>query len=250
MHRSFQLIALLVLPTLAWADGPSDLRASLQRLHGHAPVKVNVDYSNREEATSWLKPVVSQGSLQIQVLEDGPNLHEDWILPQLDAVDQELRQLRQDPKALTPVQDATKELTAPRLKYLLNQGAELAQILEGAQFMYESRELYSGQPARVLVFTFRPAIRPDLQARISHKEATFKLWMAEDGLPLASETLMDYEGKHSRLYGRFHVRSLVTTTYTVLNQRLVVASQTSEDLVYDTGEKMETRKTLNLSAAG
>jgi hypothetical protein len=250
MRRSFQLLTLLVLPALAWADGLSDLRASLQRLHGRAPIRVSVDYSNREEATSLVKPVVHQGLLQIQLLEDGPSLREDWILPQLDAVDQELRQLRNDPRALTPVQDATKELDAPRLRHLLNQAEDLSQILDGSQFKSESREVYEGKSARLLIFTFRPAIRPDLQGRVSHMEATFKLWMAEEGLPMAAETFMDYEGKHSRLYGRFHVRSLVTTTYTVLSQRLVVASQTSEDLVYDTGEKMETRKTLTLRAAG
>ena len=242
-----RLILLLVLPALAWADGPSDLQANLRRLNGHAPVKVNVTYTNSQEAKSFLQPVTSQGSLQFQVREDGSLLQVDWNLPQLGAVDGEERLLTQDPGVGTPVRDAIKELDARWLDQLLNQAGVLSQFLESAHFKKESSEPYQGRSAKALVFTFDPNIRPDHRGRVSHTEGTLKVWIGEDGIPVASETLMDYEGKHSRLYGRFHSKCLVKTTYAVINQRLVVASSTTEDLMYDTGVKVQRKKTLNIS---
>jgi hypothetical protein len=39
----------------------------------------------------------------------------------------------------------------------------------------------------------------------------------------------------------------VKTTYTILDQRLVAATQTLEELAYDTGKKIASRKTLNIA---
>jgi hypothetical protein len=242
MRTAFQLAALLVLPTLAWADGPSDLRASLDNLHGHALVKVSMAYSNRTEATSLLRPVTSQGSLQVKLIEDGSGLHEDWDLAEMEAANREKRET-----SLSPIQDAMKELDARRLDQLLNQAEVLTRFLDASSFKSEDAGLYEGKPARVLIFTFSPAIRPDLQGRLTHSEATFKVWIGEDGRPMASESFTDHEGRHTRPYGRFHNRSLVKTTYAIFGRRLVVASRISDDLAYDTGEKTVTRKTLNLA---
>jgi hypothetical protein len=85
---------------------------------------------------------------------------------------------------------------------------------------------------------------------VSQSETTLKVWIGEDGLPLASESVMAYEGKHSRLYGRFHNRSLVKTTYAVKGQRLVVTSRDAEELVYDTGEKVKHRQSTTLAVTG
>ncbi len=46
------------------------------------------------------------------------------------------------------------------------------------------------------------------------------------------------------------MNSLVKTTYAVFGNRLVVTSRTSEDMSYDTGEKVKSTKTLNLAQAG
>jgi hypothetical protein len=245
MRITLQLITLLALPTLVWADSPSDLRASLQRLHGQSPISVNVDYSNRREVDSLLKPIVSQGSVHLRLSEDESGLHSDWAPHQLSASSMEERQANRDPLAMTPVRDAMKQLDAGSLHRMLNQAGALSEMLDGAKFKHEGEEMYQGNPARVLVFSFNPTIRPDHLGRVSRSEATLKVWIRGDGLPLATESHMDYAGKHSRLFGRFHMRSLVKTTYAVFGDHLVVVSRTSEDLSYDTGEKVKDTKTLN-----
>jgi hypothetical protein len=243
-------IALLVLPTLVWADGLSDLRASLQNLHGHAPLQVNVSYSAWQEATTFLRPVVSQGSIQLRVGEDGSGLHVDWKLPQLNPTTGEECLSGPDPKAAAQIRDATKDLDAERLDHLLNQADVLSRFIEGSRFEQELRETYQGQSARVLVFTFNQKIRPEHQGRVSGGEARLKIWIGEGGQPLGMESVREYQGKHSRLYGRFHNKSLVRTTYAILNQRLLVASRKSEDSLYDTGEKLKRTRTWVVAEVG
>jgi hypothetical protein len=132
----------------------------------------------------------------------------------------------------------------------LNQADLLAQTLAGSRFQEEHLETYQGRPAKVLLFSFQPKIRPEHQGRVSQSECTLKIWIGEDGLPLASESAMAYEGRHSRLYGPFHSRSRVKTTYAVQGQRLVVTSREAEDLVYDTGEKVQRRQSISLAVTG
>ncbi len=246
MRITLQLIIMFVLPTLAWADGPSDLRTSLQRLQSRSPIKVDVDYSNRQEVSTLFKPIVSQGLVHLRVSEDESGLRSDWALPQLSASSMEERQANRDPLAMTPVRDAMKQLDAGSLHRLLNQADVLSEILVGAKFKHEGNEMYQGQSAKVLVFTFNPTIRPDHIGRVSRSEASLKVWIGGDGLPLATETLMDYAGRHSRFFGRFYMSSSIRATYAVFGDHLVVVSRTSEDLSYDTGEKIKSTKIFTL----
>lgn len=250
MHRSFQLITLLVLPTLAWADGLSDLRAGLQHLHGHSPVTACVTYSNWQEVKSFLKPTVTKAAVQVRVAEDASGLHLDWNPPQLKAVEQEMGQVSMDSREPAPIRAAMQELDAGYLDHLLNQANILSQTLDRAKFKQEVSATYEGKPATLLVFTFNPVIRSDHLVHVSSAEGTLKIWMGDNGRPVATESETFYSGKHTRLYGSFHVRSKVRTTYTVLGERLLLGTQTSENLVYDGGEKVETRKALSLASKG
>lgn len=246
MRNALQAIALFMLPGFAWADSPSDLRESLQHLRGQSPVRVNVDYSNRQEIRALLKPIISQGSIHLRLSEDESGLRTEWAPAQLSASRMEERQVNRDPLARTPLRDAMRQLDAGSLHRLLDQAGALSEMLEGAKFKHEDSEMYQGKPAKVLVFAFNPTIRPDHVGRVSHTEATLKIWIGDDGLPMATETLTDYAGRHSRFFGRFRMNSLVKTTYTVFGDRLVVTSLTSEDMSYDTGEKVKSTKTINL----
>ncbi len=250
MRFPFRHLALLILPALAWADGPSDLRASLQRLQSPSPVRVNLSYATRQETTRDKKPELSQASLQLRVGEDGGGLHVDWNLPQVETANLEELNRDRDSHSATPSRDAMKDLDAGRLSHLLNQAEVLTHLLEGAQFKEERSEAYQGKPAKVLVFTFKPRIAPAHQARVSRSEATLKIWIGADGLPLATESMMQYEGRHSRFFGLFRSRSRVETAYAVMNGRLMVATRISEDFVVDSGDETKSKRTLTLVEVG
>ena len=235
MRFPFKLMPLLLLQTLAWADGTADLHNSLLHLHGHAPVKVELAYAYHQERTTFLKPSVHEGALRLQLLEDEAGLQVEWKLPI---------------PAPTPTGEVLKDLDPLTLNSLLNQAEALSALLETATFKAENRATYEGHPARVLTFTCTPRIPAQHQGRVIQAESILKIWIGDDGVPLATESIVDYVGRHSRLYGRIHSNTLVKTTYSVLDQRLVVTSQTSEDSIYDYGDRLKSNKTLTLATKG
>lgn len=254
MRFSFLPSVLLALPALLWADGPAELRAGLQRLQhlqGLSPVQASLSQTCWQETTApFRKPLLRQGAVRLQLQEDGSGLHLDLPSPTSDSSSPERSLLEPAAAILIPDGIDLSALDAATLRSLLNQADLLSQTLAGSRFQEERRETYQGQPARVLVFSFQPRIRPEHQGRVSQWSSTLKVWIGEDGLPLATESTMAYEGRHSRLYGPFHARSLVKTTYAVLGQRLVVTSRNAEDLVYDGGEKVQRRQSISLAVTG
>ena len=249
MRFSFKTLPLLALPALAWADGPVDLRTSLRQLHGHAPVSVEVVYASHREHTTFLKPMVHEHSLRLQLVEDEAGLHVNWTLPALSANPKPVTP-GPDAAALTPLGEVLSDLDPLTLNSLLNQAEALSALLETATFKAENRATYEGHPARVLTFTCTPRIPAQHQGRVLQAESILKIWIGDDGVPLATESMVDYVGRHSRLYGRIHSNTLVKTTYSVLDQRLVVTSQTSEDSIYDYGDRLKSNKTLTLATKG
>jgi len=245
------LPALLMLPTLLWADGPADLRARLQGFKGPSSVQESLSQTFRQETTAaFRQPSIRQGMLQLHVLEDGSGLHVDWPAPAAGASNREKPLLEPVPATLAPDGNDLAALDAATLRSLLDQADLLSQTLAGSRFLEEHSDTYLGQPARVLVFSFRARIRPEHQGRVSQSESSLKVWIRADGLPMATESTTDYEGRHSRLYGPFHSRSRVKTTYAVQGQRLVVTSRDAEDLVYDGGEKVKRRQSITLAVTG
>jgi hypothetical protein len=245
------LFLLLVLPALLRADGPSDLRTRLLRFQGLSPVQASLSETFWQETTAtFRRPSIRQGALQLHVLEDGSGLHVDWPVPAADASNREKPLLDMAPATLAPDGNDLAALDAATLRSLLDQADLLSQTLAGSRFLEERSDTYLGQPARVLVFAFQPRIRPEHLGRVSQSESMLKVWIGEDGLPLATESTMTYEGRHSRLYGPFHSWSRVKTTYTVQGHRLVVTSRDAEDLVYDGGEKVKRRQSITLAVTG
>ena len=139
-----------------------------------------------------------------------------------------------------------KELDPSWLGQLLHQGEALALNLAEARYQGETPVQYMGAPARALILEQEAAVGSGYQGRVRRASATFKVIVGRDGLPLASESFMEYEGRHSRLYGRFVVRSRVKATYAVVGERLLATSLSTEDFVYDTGEKVERKRSLDL----
>jgi hypothetical protein len=250
MRYSQKSMLLLALSTLAWADGANDLHASLQRLQGHTSVKVEVVCTLHQEYRTFLKPVIHECSQRLQAGEDETGLHVDWNLPSREVTLHDSASPDPGTMAGSPFGDALGVLDAVGLEDLLNQAVGLSHMLKTATFMNEGRENYLGNAVRILTFTCKPSILSQHQGLVAQGNSTLKIWIGDDGVPLATELLVDYYGRHSRLYGRIHSHTLVKTTYAVMGQRLLAASRTSEDAIYDYGDQLKRRKTMTLSQKG
>lgn len=234
MRFALPFMLILTLSTSLWADGVTELQASLQRLQGHTLVKAEVACTLHQEHRTLLTPVVQEHAWQLQVGEDEAGLHVDWNRPSHDLA--------------TP--EALRGLDAVALDDLLNQGAGLSHLIASATFAGESRDAYLGKEVRVLTFTCKPRVLTQHQGRVTQAGSTLKVWVGDDGAPLATEFLVDYNGRYSRLYGRIQSHSLVKTTYAVMGHRLVVASRISEEDLYDYGDLLKRRRTLTLTQRG
>lgn len=249
MRFSLRFMPLLFLPALSWADGLADLQASLQSLHGHSPVKVSGSCEMRRERTDWMTPAIQEQWLRADVVEDERGLHVD-LQPSANPAHPGSSLRCQGSASAAPFSGIGRALDPLALSRLLNQADALSTLLEGARFKAERRETYQGSPARVLSFSCAPQIQPQHQGRVTQSECNLQIWIGDDGVPLAAEYMLDYTGRHSRLYGRIHSASFVRTTFTVRNQRLFVASQTSEDFIYDYGNRLKCKEVLTLAAKG
>jgi hypothetical protein len=239
MRRMLRTCTLVVLSTLARADGPADLSAGLQRLQDPGPIEARVDYSNRQEVTGFLKMARWQSSLQLRVNQGFGRLRVDWM----PSEGQQILVPTSDPVAL---QD-----TAPgNLSLLLNQAPYLAQFLASARLIGETPALIEGKPTRLLSYSFTPTPRSSDRGLITRAEATFRLWIAEDGTPIGSETSVDYRGQRTRMYGRFHYTSQVKDAYGVVSSRLVVLSRTAVESISEGVDRTRLSRSLALKIAG
>jgi hypothetical protein len=221
-----RLITLLMASCLARGEGLDVLRASLEHLKARAPVAVEVDFFRWRESISFIRPVIEENSTHLSLRETQNGLLVEGKLP-----------FGQEP-------------LPAGLSDLVNPAELLCRNLEAMHLLRRGIEDWQGSPTQVLIFGFAPAISPEHRGHVSAQEATLKIWVGENGQPLEMETRVDYKGRHSRLCGRFHVRSRVRTGFMVLGQRLVVATQTSEDFAYDAGERTTVRKMVRVSGVG
>jgi hypothetical protein len=63
-----------------------------------------------------------------------------------------------------------------------------------------------------------------------HREGRFTVWIAADGTPLASESSASFEGKTSRMYGRFKETTTTSTRYATEDNRLRIAERETDHL--------------------
>ena len=111
-------------------------------------------------------------------------------------------------------------------------------------------ETYEGQEAHRLVFRFEPRLPWTEQYYARRKEGRLTIWVSADGVPLASESKATYEGKTSRMSGRFEGSTIVRTRYAFEGSRLRVADRESDEMTSrdDGGEVQKSHMHFVLTA--
>jgi hypothetical protein len=225
MRIGLYAIALLGLgATIAGADGASDLAGRLQALRSPGPVAATLRLELRLERTLHHTTVNGRASVRLDVEEDGRGTHVHWEPAVLREANEEERQHDASPDGLRPVREALKELDAVRLGHLLDQAPTVAGLTKGPP-AEEDAESYEGHEARRLVYRFQPRLSWTDAYYLKHSEGRFAIWIAPDGTPIASESVASFEGKTSRMFGRFKGTTRITTRYAAEDGRLRVAER-------------------------
>jgi hypothetical protein len=132
-----------------------------------------------------------------------------------------------------------KELDPSRVAHLLDQAGTLAGLTRGTP-AEEGGGTWEGREARRVVYRFDPRMSWTEAYYARRRDGKLTVWIATDGTPLGSESVASFEGKTSRMFGRFKQTTTIRTRYAVEADRLRVAERETDDLVsHDDGAEVE-----------
>lgn len=234
-------LALAVLPVRG--DAFSDLKLQLGRLQGGDPVKASVDYSFWRQVVEDKKPVVTQGKASAHV-EDGPTgVRISWPRPLLQQAQSESKAQAQNPEKTAPTRDALGGFGPLGMSEYLNYGEALLREFERGQVqvLQQRAEPWNGQPATLLVLKANPKMPETQKKYIKEMAVDAKLWVGQDGLPLAYATSTKF--KASRFFISFEGSSSEEWHFARVGNRLVVKRLQSENAQSGFGQQNHRKST-------
>ncbi len=241
-----RLLSLLLLGSLVQADTLSDLKGLLPRLQGSEPIKASVDYQFWNRQGDDKKPVITEGRATTQV-EDGPQgLRMTWSRNTLQAAAQEAKAKALDPEKKTPTRRALEGLKALEVSDYLNGADELLRTLEQSQLVQERLDTWEGKPAKLLQLKVTPKLGQQERKYIKEMEATAKVWVSSEGLPLAAETEIRMKGR-ALLVISFEQHQKEAFQFTRAGNRLVVLRHAQESSGSGGGEKGQSKTVMSLN---
>src|SRR5262245_48123727 len=222
----------------AGADGSADLARRLEELRAPGAVAATLALELKLERTSHNVTARGEAAVRVDMDEDATGLRVRWDPALLRDADAEAHERDAKADRLTPVREALRELDPSRLAHLLDQAGTLAGLTRGPA--EESAGTWEGREARRLVYRFDPRMSWTEAYYARHREGRLTVWIAADGTPLASESAASFEGKTSRMFGRFKQTTTIRTRYALEDARLRVTERESDDLgSHDDGAEVE-----------
>jgi hypothetical protein len=238
-------LVLLLTAGILQADALADLKGALARLNGQDPVKASVDYQFWSRQGDDKKPVITEGK-STTIVEDGPQgLRMSWSRALIQTAVQEAKAQAQDPEKRASTRRAIEGLRAVEVSSYLNGAQELLSTLEQGQVTEERSEAWQGKPARLLCLKLAPKLSRQDQKYIKEFEATAKVWIGLDGLPLAAETQTRMKGR-ALLVISFEQQRKETFQFTRVGNRLVVVHHAQESSGSGGGEKGQSKTVVTL----
>lgn len=245
-----QLVTALVLLLCAGplaADTFSELKSQLAQMSGGDPVKASVEVQFWRQVVDEKKPVVSQGKATAQV-EDGPQgLRIGWSRGLLQQAQAESRAQSLDPDKPVPTRSAMDSLGAVGMSEYLSYAGPLLRELERAQarVQEERQETWNGRPARLLVLKVEPRIPSTQRKYIKDLKVEARLWVGQDGLPLAYASSVAFKG--SRFFVSFEGSSAEEIHFSRAGTRLLAVRVTSENQNSGLGQQSQRKSTTTLT---
>jgi len=243
-----RLLSLLLASSLLQADTLSDLKGALARLNGQEPIKASIDYQFWNKQGDEKKPVITEGKATTFV-EDGPQgLKMSWSRSLIQKAAQEAKSKAMDPDKETTTRRAIEDLKAIEVNDYFNGAEELLRTLDQSQLLEEKNETWQGKPAKLLQFKFTPKLSKRNQKYIKNLEASAKVWIGADGLPLAAETETRMKGR-ALLVISFEQQQKDTFRFTRAGNRLVVIHHVQESSGSGGGEHGQSKTVMALNVS-
>ncbi len=214
------LFFLLAAPTLLLADGLADVRATLQKLQSDQPLRARVEIKIRRLGGESDKQKQSQATSSI-IVESGPQgLTLSWSPEQIKQSRKAAWAQTIDPDAPKTDLATLRALAAGDALNLLDAADPLRRGLEKAVLREDKRDTYQGKAARLLIFKVELGLDEEERKALKSSDATMKLWLDGDGVPLAMER--DIQARFSKFFVGFRLHEHETREFQPAGGRLVV----------------------------
>jgi len=242
------LLALLLAPALARADGLADLKSALQGFAQPQPLKAAVTLKVQAHRGEGAEATLDQGAASLQVEDDAQGLRLQFGADLLARLRAEDAAREQDAKAPTPTSLALQSLGTRDVRALTAAGDTLGRLLARATFKQETASTLNGQPARLLSFDLGPGkLREQDRKYVKETEGSLQIWIAADGTPLESRSRLAIKGR-AFLVISFETNSVDHMVFARQGGRLMVVTRERIDTASGAGDKGETRLDYTLQA--
>jgi|GEM_PF-5077735 hypothetical protein len=226
----YQIALLVILRVgLLEAGEPEDLMKALERLKGITPISARVQLQSWSERTLNKKPTVMHGSISLVVSQNSQGLQTSLASRFVEQIAKESLRSTSDSDPEQPIRSLLKDLDYGRIHHLLDQEEMLHGLVASSKFTEGKAETWEGQMVRTIECTFRPRLSPEESYRLNHSEGHLAVRVNADGLPLQSEIKIAYEGKTSRMFGRYLGTKRTETRYKMHGDHLIVSERTVDD---------------------
>lgn len=246
--RASPLILCLALPLTA--DPGSELRATLQRLRGSAPVRAAVHLREWQRTLEGKQPVEQGAEGDFQVA-DGPSGLSLTVQPgtaervKAEALLPAAKEKRDRP-ALRPVTSLVSSFGPLAAGELVNAALPLLALLEGAVLKEDRADASLGPSARMLGFQ-RPGEEQSKAGAKAKTTGYLKVWLGANGVPIASQQSQGFEVGFMWIKAKGQER--VFRRYLLEDGRLLVTEELREQEVEGAGEEVRQKRTLTLALA-
>lgn len=217
------LLVTLLLPTscITWADGLSDLKNALSHFNDQTPFKAQISADIKSTNAEGSDKIHKEGSISLQLQQDQDGLQILYGNNLLQQLDNETREKKKNPTAKTPATEAANRFNYSKLSALLYPVRDLEQDLGKAVFKREEPVTYQGKSARLLHLTIPlKNLTAEESKNLKHFKADLKIWIDENGVPLASHAKGKASGRAMLVIG-FEFHFDVHKTYGTIGSRLL-----------------------------
>jgi len=245
-----RLLLLLLLTTTSAlrADALADLQAKVYQLAGTDPVAGTIELAFADVSGDEKQPTRTEGRAHARIALGAEGLQIGWSPEQLATALREQAESAGKPKQPAPTHQAMARLNATAVLDYLNAAQELLRELEVAHLVSVQDDRWHEQPARLLTLKLDPPLSDEDRKVIKKIEATARVWVGQDGVPLAAESTLSLKGRVMLVISFEHSQK-ETFQFTRVGQRLLVAGHTKETADNGGGQhaRSTTQATLQLA---
>lgn len=242
---SILMATLLLLGNDVFADGLTDLKASLERLNGSGPITAyyETQFLEVSDADDEDDRKENNGLVRVHLTDSEFGLQVKYSQDVMNQVEAESMQKLIDEEAETPTLNAVGDINAMRMRDLLSASSSLKRRIAKAEFIGEELQDFEGIPARLLTFNLPlDAIVDDKKTReyVSKFDGKYSILIDSDGVPLESNT--QFNGKGSAFFIlSVKANSANYNRYRVIDNRLVrVINEYHREFSSTFGDNLET----------